>query len=166
MVSLIILTVLGWQFTKIVISASPLSTDEAIKLVNDRYNGNIVKINKQNNKYEITIELETGAYVVEVNRKTGDIDSLKRTGNGVGQIKNDINKQKVEQPDTSNERVTKEEATRIALQRVSGKVDEIKIEQSNGLTYYLVEIDRKNEQEATVQINAISGEIMSITWND
>ncbi|GIN91014.1 PepSY domain-containing protein [Siminovitchia terrae] len=32
--------------------------------------------------------------------------------------------------------------------------------------YYLVEVERDKEKEATVQINAITGEVLSITWDD
>lgn len=63
-------------------------------------------------------------------------------------------------------RLTKEEAIKIALENVNGKVDDVDLEHSGGLTYYLVEIEQANDQEATVQINAISGKVMTITWDD
>ncbi|MCJ8008176.1 PepSY domain-containing protein [Lederbergia wuyishanensis] len=218
----LVLFVVIWQLTKIVTSASPLSADEASKLVKERYNGNVVQINKLENKYKVTFELETGTYVVEVNRKTGDVDSLTRTSQNNlpentmkteaeirglvkqqqnGDITNIEKKveddgtyyyasiqqgseettykidafngkimesttQKGKQPTTTNKILTKEKAAQIALKNVSGKVDDIEFEQSNGVTYFLVEVDRENDKDATVQINAISGEIMSITWDD
>ncbi|MBU8880854.1 PepSY domain-containing protein [Bacillus sp. FJAT-29790] len=209
--------------TRIVTSAKPLTADEASKLVQDRYNGNVVQINEQENQYQITIELETGTYVVEINRDTGDISSLTRTGHEnqansrkelteaeinalihqqqQGEIKklekkteadgtyyyalvqdqtrqitykiNALNGETVNstikeitEPKESVKSLTKEDAIKIALKNVSGEVDDVSIEQSNGLTYYLVEIDRKDDNDATVQINSISGEVMSITWED
>ena len=62
--------------------------------------------------------------------------------------------------------ITKETAAEIALKHISGEVDDIEIEQSGGITYYLVEIEREDEEDGTVQINAISGEVMTITWDD
>ena len=63
-------------------------------------------------------------------------------------------------------KLTEEEAIKIALENVNGKVDDVDLEHSGGLTYYLVEIEQANDQEATVQINAISGKVMTITWDD
>lgn len=220
---LIVLVLASIQLTKLVTFANPVSADEASKLVKDRYNGNIVNISTQDNKYKITIELDTGTYVVEVNRNTGDVENLTRTGQSKltdkkekteaeiiaivkqqkkgaiqklekkventgtfyyvtvqqgeeqtiykmdaisGEIVNS-NKQNVAQPNKpSSQILTKEDAARIALQKVNGEVDDIDIEQSNGLTYFLVEVKQKHAKDATVQINAISGEVMSITWED
>jgi len=221
--AVIVLILMGYQLTKLVTFANPVSAEEASKLVKDRYNGNIVNISTQNNKYTITIELDTGTYAVEVNRKTGDVESLIRTSqsnpankkekteaeiialvkqqktgaikklekktenNGtfyyvnvqqgneqttykIDAISGEIvssNKKTVTQPNLPTGQIlTKEAAARIALQKVDGEVDDIDIEQSDGLTYFLVEIERKNAKDATIQINAISGEVMSITWED
>jgi uncharacterized membrane protein YkoI len=60
-----------------------------------------------------------------------------------------------------------QEAAAIALSKVAGEVDEIELGESGGISYYLIEIENEGaEEEATVQINAISGEVMSITWDD
>ncbi|KKB41472.1 PepSY domain-containing protein [Bacillus thermotolerans] len=73
-----------------------------------------------------------------------------------------------EQPSSLPAReITEEEARAIALKNVSGMAeDDIDLEESNGLTYYLVEVERDDDREAVVQINAISGKVMSITWED
>lgn len=34
------------------------------------------------------------------------------------------------------------------------------------MTYYFVQIDTKDEKGATVQIQAITGEVKSVTWDD
>ncbi|MFK4997302.1 PepSY domain-containing protein [Bacillus sp. N9] len=64
--------------------------------------------------------------------------------------------------------MTKAEAIEIALATVQGQVDDVDLEESNGLSYYLVEIELENddEREATVHINAITGEVVTITWDD
>ncbi|MFD1990645.1 PepSY domain-containing protein [Paenibacillus nicotianae] len=60
------------------------------------------------------------------------------------------------------------DAERIALTQVPGKVDDTDYEddEDKGQSYYLVDIDTPDEREATVQINAVSGAVMSVTWDD
>ncbi|WP_404329812.1 PepSY domain-containing protein [Mesobacillus maritimus] len=69
-------------------------------------------------------------------------------------------------PETPRQ-ITEQEAIEIALNQLNGEVDDVELEQSGGHTYYLVEIEREGEEaEATIQINAISGEVMSVFWED
>jgi uncharacterized membrane protein YkoI len=63
--------------------------------------------------------------------------------------------------------LTEKEAIEIALKQLNGEVDDVELEGSNGQTYYMVEIEREGEEaEATIRINAISGEVMSVIWDD
>ncbi len=64
--------------------------------------------------------------------------------------------------------ITEKQAEQIALGQVKGEVDDIKFKHSGktGQQYYLVEIDTPDDREAAVQINAISGAVMSVTWDD
>lgn len=62
--------------------------------------------------------------------------------------------------------ISEQKAIQLALQQVSGEVDDVDLEREDGLIFYLVEIERNDDQEAIVQINAITGETMSITWDD
>ncbi|ANF96810.1 PepSY domain-containing protein [Paenibacillus bovis] len=64
--------------------------------------------------------------------------------------------------------ISAEKAEQIALRQVQGTVDDTDYEHGDkqGQRYYLVEIDTADDREATVQINAISGEVMSVTWDD
>ncbi|KIL45842.1 PepSY domain-containing protein [Jeotgalibacillus soli] len=62
--------------------------------------------------------------------------------------------------------LTEEEAVNIALNRVNGEVEGVDFEPLEEGSYYLVEIETLDEQEVIVQINAISGEIKSLTWDE
>lgn len=158
---LILLALACFQFGNVLSLASPVSADEARKLVQEKYNGNIVNVTQRDNKYEITLELDTGIYVLEVNRTTGGIENLTRTS------QNHLPNSNEETGAPNKDQIlTKEDAARIALQKVNGTVDDIDLEQSDGLTYFLVEVEREHTKDAIVQINAISGEVMSITWED
>lgn len=62
--------------------------------------------------------------------------------------------------------LTETEATNIALKQVQGEVDNIWLESNDEQTYYLVEIETPDDQEAVIQIHAITGEVLSVTWDD
>jgi len=69
-------------------------------------------------------------------------------------------------PETPKQ-LTEKEAIEIALKQLNGEVEDVEFEESGGSTYYLVDIEREGEEaEATIQINAISGEVMSVIWDD
>jgi len=71
---------------------------------------------------------------------------------------------KIEQADPIP--LTEEQAVEIALAEVPGEVDDIDLEQSEDGLYFIVEIETTDDREAYVQINAISGKILSTTWDD
>ena len=45
-------------------------------------------------------------------------------------------------------------------------MDDLEAKNINGMTYYLVEIEANDGREATVEINAITGKINTLTWDD
>ncbi|MDF2039087.1 PepSY domain-containing protein [Cytobacillus oceanisediminis] len=62
--------------------------------------------------------------------------------------------------------LTEEEAVQIALKNEPGEVDDISFEETDSGSYYLVEIEKDDGREAAVQIHAITGKVMSVTWDD
>jgi uncharacterized membrane protein YkoI len=63
--------------------------------------------------------------------------------------------------------LSEKEAEQKALARIHGEVDDIELRGTNsGNPYYLVEIDLEDGREAIVQVNAISGAIRSVTWDE
>jgi uncharacterized membrane protein YkoI len=65
-----------------------------------------------------------------------------------------------------NALITKEQAIAIAQAQLKGEVDDFSYEKTNDGGYYLIEIEAADEREGTFQIHAISGKIMSVTWDD
>ncbi len=63
-------------------------------------------------------------------------------------------------------RLSEKEAIAIAQKEVKGNLDDVDLETENGQTFYLVEIKTADDREATVQIHAITGAVMSVTWDD
>ncbi|ANY68026.1 hypothetical protein BBD42_17245 [Paenibacillus sp. BIHB 4019] len=62
--------------------------------------------------------------------------------------------------------ISPDEAEAIALKQIKGKVEDIELKSSDRSRYYLVEIDTPDDREATVQVHAVTGAIMSITWDE
>ncbi|MCH1627027.1 PepSY domain-containing protein [Ferdinandcohnia quinoae] len=171
-VSVLLVAFIIWQATKINTSAKPLTGAEAGKLVQDMYSGDIVEIKQFSDVYNIQIKLETGLYQVEINRNSGDISALTRIATGET-AKEPIQNEEPNDEDDSEQSpqeasngITENEAKVIALQQVKGDVDDVDIEQLGGITFYLVEIEREDGEDATVQINAITGEVHTIRWDD
>ncbi|MBV7504010.1 PepSY domain-containing protein [Bacillus sp. sid0103] len=66
----------------------------------------------------------------------------------------------------SSKKLTEAEAKKIAQKQVSGSVDHIWLESNGKATYYLVKIKTNDNREAIVQIHAITGNVMSVSWDD
>ncbi|MGG3469884.1 PepSY domain-containing protein [Neobacillus pocheonensis] len=63
-------------------------------------------------------------------------------------------------------RLTEAEAGKIAAKQVNGIVDHIWLETKGEVTYYLIKVKTKNGLEAVVQVHAITGNVLSVTWDD
>jgi uncharacterized membrane protein YkoI len=57
-------------------------------------------------------------------------------------------------------KITEEQATKIALERIPGKVTEVKIERKLGKNVYVVEIQTPNEGEKDVFVDIVTGQIV------
>ncbi|MDW0108514.1 PepSY domain-containing protein [Sporosarcina aquimarina] len=65
--------------------------------------------------------------------------------------------------------ISEQRAVQIALGQLNGEVDDVDFVKTSEGGYYLVEIEidvDDGPDEATYQIHAISGKIMSVTWDD
>ncbi|TWI56181.1 PepSY domain-containing protein [Halalkalibacter nanhaiisediminis] len=63
--------------------------------------------------------------------------------------------------------IGEKEAKRIALSKVAGKVEDIELDEDNGRLIYEIEIKAESEDiDAEVLIDAITGEVMTIIWED
>ena len=65
-----------------------------------------------------------------------------------------------------SKRLTEAEAKEIAKKQVNGEVDHSWLETKGEVTYYLVEIKNPDGREGIVQIHAITGNVMSVTWDN
>ncbi|AJS59360.1 PepSY domain-containing protein [Paenibacillus sp. IHBB 10380] len=156
-----------------------LSEEEVIRVVLAEYPGEIVNTSLENDAYRIQVQLEKGLYELRVNAGAGGITSIKRLEAVVpdelqpDEVPNP--KPNVDKPHNnpttgsgkgSSNLVTSDKAIALALKQVPGNVQEVEFRGKDANRYYLVEIDTEDGREAVVQVNGISGAIMSVTWDD
>lgn len=130
-----------------------LSEEEIKKIALTAVNGSLVSLEKIENNEETTYK----AIVNETAKQTTMIISA-ASGTILSSTSELIN-----QP---TKRLTDNEAVEIARKQVQGELDDIWLETENGQTFYLVKIETNDDREAIVQIHAVTGEVMSVTWDD
>jgi len=117
--------------------ASAYGEVENIKLNHTVYT---VLVENKDTQKELTIDAYTGKVLTEK-----DIQPVKQPeGGGV---------------------LSEQQAIKIALQQLNGEIDSVDYEETEDGGYYLVEIETK-EEEAVFQIHAISGKVMSVSWDE
>ncbi|WP_406944752.1 PepSY domain-containing protein [Halobacillus sp. SY10] len=161
---LALLIVLGWQWVNERLSAEPLTESDIREKVQTQYNGEITDVTSTEGHYLATIELEEGVYEVAVLKKDGRISDIKPIEKF--QDNDSTTSSDSQSENTKTQPITEEKAKAVALNEIEGEVDDIDFESEVDPAFYLVEIERPGGEEATVQIHALSGEIMSVTWDD
>jgi uncharacterized membrane protein YkoI len=71
-----------------------------------------------------------------------------------------------EPPTKKAQRISEQQAIELALKVVNGVVDDVELEEEAGQLYYFIEIEDAGEEEFTVQVHAISGEVKAIVSED
>ena len=132
----------------------PLLKEEEIKtLVFQQVNGEIKSMSQHSEGekiiYRVIVNENNAKTTMTIDAETGDILTRETV--------------EIEQPQS---KLTEAEASAMALAQVPGVVDDVEVETINGMTYYIVEVESSNEREAKIEINAITGEVKSLTWDD
>jgi uncharacterized membrane protein YkoI len=221
---IIVIVFVSWhQFGKLSPSADMLTEQEAQKLVQERYQGDVTLLKLADQQYQIELKKQNKLYVIKLDAKSGKIlsfdestestaptpdppskvelpeEELKQIvlnavkGSLVSFEKVDTNQQPsykaiVKEDDkqttiivdaasgailstSSSEinqppkRLTENEAVNIAISQVQGEVDDIWLDTQGDQTFYLVKIETSDDREATVQIHAITGDVI-VSWDD
>lgn len=174
------------------IAANPdeaqLTSAEIRDMVERQYPGEITKLEleREHGKlvYDVEIKGPEGEYELKIDASTGDIVKLEEKpyknvvkGDSDGQraskdpdaqaSPNDQKKTKQTKDNASSEkpRISIDEATEIALHKFPGTIDEVKLEREDGLPVYEVEIET-DKGEVEVEVDAYTGEIVMISWDD
>ena len=129
---------------------SLLTLKEAKEFIEGQEGASIVSINDKTIEneayYAYTVENQQEIYLL--NRRTKEISIL---------------------DDATEEKgiISSEQAKKIAREQVKGDIQEIDLEKDENQTFYEVELQAaSNHNEVKILINAYSGEIISISWEE
>jgi uncharacterized membrane protein YkoI len=66
----------------------------------------------------------------------------------------------------SSVHISEDRAASLALAKVAGRVTDVEKEDDDGVWYYYVDIETEDGREAEVQLNAASGAVVTVAWDD
>lgn len=125
--------------------AAAITKEQALQIVEEKYAGEILNLDKKNQQFIVDVKRETGNYRVLLDEKSGEILSVKRTDK---QITDDV-----------KAHLSEEEIKKELLEQVPGTVQSIK-QTKQGETVVYEAVMEENQQQQKVVINGTSGEIM------
>lgn len=136
-----------------------LSVNEAEKIALQQVNGIVesIELERKSNKlmYEVEVEKADQDYDVYIDAYTGEIYAIDRDDD----FDDDVYT-------TSNQKIiSKEEAIAIAEKKVNGKAVEIDRDEDDGFIKYEIEL-KTSRGEAEVEIDALTGNVLEVEWDD
>lgn len=155
-------------------SAGELTPEQAGAAVLQEYPGSIGKLVLQSGQYVAELQTAQGRYQLKLDGSTGEIVSIvlleaAATARPTPQPSAPSGTAGSAAPSASptpGRIVGEAEAIRLAQQEVPGEVDDVDTEIGEFGVFYLVEIKTADDREAIVQVDAITGSILSVTWED
>lgn len=165
--AVIVLAVLAFFFYRSA-QSPPATMAETGEQIARQYSGTVIKSDEQNGLFTYTIEVPAqGAYELSVNPETGEVVDMNRSLEEEASAGEELELSKEHSFSREEAKpLTPEEAGQIALAKVPGVIDDIELGDEEETGFYIVDIDAENGEEATVQVNTVSGEIASISWDD
>ncbi|WP_066155973.1 PepSY domain-containing protein [Halalkalibacter krulwichiae] len=140
-----------------------ISVDEVEEKIEDSFGKNYsdlhINLGEKAGKliYEITVSQENSYSDVEMDAQTGEILLITSRDK----------KERESETDSSQraEVIGEQEAVRIALTHVAGTVDDVELDEEDGRLIYEIEIE-VGDLEAEVYLDAFTGELITIKWED
>lgn len=170
---IVTLVLIAWKYFRNVTDNPNITESEVNERVEKVYSAVVKDIEESEKVYSITFEKEDGIYNVFLNKKNGQFTGLTKIEDK-NNITKDFNKpnpnesnKKDEIPNKNDGKVllSEQEAISIALKELPGTVDDVDFEKTIDGGYYLIEIER-GEEEAEIQIHAVTGKILSVKFDD
>lgn len=129
-------------------NAELLAEEAAVKKVS----GTVIQKKEKPDRFIFTIQSKKELYQVDVDKQTFKVLEAEK--------KNPTSKEK------KMTKITVEEAIRIAVKEVGGTVDDADLETFSGMLVFEVELDLPDGREAEVLVNAYTGDIEGITYEN
>ena len=143
-----------------------LSTDEIKKIALQEVDGIVEEIELDNESgkavYEVDIEKDDIDYDLHIDAYSGEIYSVDRDDDN----DDDDDDDNFSNSNQNNKNIISQvDATAIAEKAVNGKVVEIKKDEDDGFIKYEVELST-DRGEAEVEIDATTGKVLEVEWDD
>lgn len=169
---------------------TPLSERQIASRVEALYGGIVDNMIKQDDVYFVTFSTAQATYEITVDEVNGRFSNLTLIYEKTTAVQDDTNEEEgttptpdvTKQPDSQVEPsnpskqntptteqkpilLTAQQVISIALTQFTGEIEDVDFENSADGGYYLVEIDTV-EEEVTVQIHAITGKVLSVSFDE
>ena len=150
-----------------------LNTNELELKIKDVYNAEVQTLVKEKDHFVASFNKGGSIFEVNVNAVTGqfsDLTLIHKNENKQAEQQNKPETSKKDQPEASKPTeaakplLSEQQAAEIALKEVPGEVDSVEFEGNAEGGVYFVEIEQ--EDDVTVQVHAITGEIIVIQYDD
>lgn len=194
--AIVILVIGNYYIKNLVTQVENLSENEIRNQLEAAYGGKVERLSLEGTLFEVELSRNKDVYLAMVDAETGKVLSLIQTKEVVeedGALDEMENTEppvpdtaqtgeatpEPNQPTPSGPKVTtpepktsttvlisEKQAIKIARGQLKGEVEDVEFVRTNDGGYYLVEIDDNQDDEATFQIHAISGKILSVTRDD
>ena len=145
-----------------------LSEKQIASRVEALYGGVVDNTIKLDGVYAVTFSTAQATYEVmvdEVNGRFSNLALIYEKPTVVQEEENVTNTPNQSEPAQPNTPLTEQQAIQIASAQFAGEIEDVDFENSADGGYYLIEIDTKTE-EIIVQIHAITGKILSVSFDD
>lgn len=139
-----------------------LTLTEAETKVKQSYKGEITSsefIDEESPYIKVTIENDQETIQIHVDAESGRLSEQKRVSK----------EQPTEEEKMQQTLITKKEAGQIALDKISGKLEDIELKEVDGTAYYHVEVEKEvddEDEDYVIRINAITGKVISVSKDD
>ncbi|WP_249896779.1 PepSY domain-containing protein [Paenibacillus sp. PK3_47] len=159
-------------------AGQPMPVEQARQVVLAEYPGTISSLELQSGRYVAELERDQGLYELQLDASSGEILSIvllqpaaSSAVTPAPQPSSTPSAGSTDPPAASpspsaGRAFSEEEAVQLALQEVPGEPDDVDTGINASGAFYLVEIKTFDDREAIVQVDAISGNIMSVSWED
>ncbi|EZH66905.1 hypothetical protein DH09_02900 [Bacillaceae bacterium JMAK1] len=139
-----------------------LSIDEMTSKVIDEYPGEVVyegesHTNSSSGMHEFSIRFQGTEYQLFVDEHVGTIHGLSKAG--------EADRNNAEEKRSQDVIISSEDALTIAKGHFDGELDSIELDEEDGRIIWVVELER-NDVEAEIEIDAFTGEVLIIAYED
>jgi uncharacterized membrane protein YkoI len=149
-----------------------ITREAMIKTLESRYAGSVTSIllvdEAGQTVYKSTLQGKNGTYQISSEAHSGrimHITPVHINAKESGEL-TQATPAKPQSQENAAYGISLDRARVIAMEQVEGVFDGIEVEEVSGNAVYEVEIDTLNGQEVKVQVDAYTGKVLSVLWED